>query len=74
MSMLRWMCDQTMMNRIKNQKFREKLGVPPISAKMRENKLRLFGHVHRKPFDALVRRIESITEEGKRSRGRLRRT
>ena len=37
---------------------------------MRENRLRWFGHVQRKPIEAPVRRIETIIVEGKRSRGR----
>ena len=41
---------------------------------MHENKLRLFGHVQRKDFDSPVRRVESITVEGKRSRGRTKKT
>ena len=40
MRMLRWMCGNTMMDRIRNQEFREKLGVALLFAKMRENKLR----------------------------------
>ena len=39
-NMLRWMCGNTIMDRIKNREFREKLGVVPLSAKMRENRLR----------------------------------
>ena len=74
MRMLRWMCGHTLMDRIRNQEFRDKLGVAPISGKMRENRLRWFGHVQRKTFDAPVRRVESIIVEGKRSRGRPRRT
>ena len=61
--MLRWMCDNTLMDRIKNHEFRDRLGVAPISAKVRENRLRWFGHVHKKTFDALVRRIKSIIIE-----------
>ena len=61
------------MNRIRNQEFKEELGVAPLSAKMRENMLRWFGHVQRKTHDASVRRIECIIVEGKRSRGRLKR-
>ena len=71
--MLRWMCGKTMMDRIRNQDFMEKLGVTPLSVKMRENRLRWFGHVQRKTHDAPVRSIECIIVEGKRSRGRPRR-
>ena len=74
MSMLRGMCDNTIMDKIRNQDFRKKLGVAPFSAKMCENKLRWFGHVQRKTHDAQVRRIKIIMVEGKRSRGRLKRT
>ena len=48
MHMLRWICGHTMIDRIKNQDFREKLEVAPQSAKMREKRLRWFGHVQRK--------------------------
>ena len=58
------------MEKIKNQEFREKPGVAPLSTKMRGNRLRWFGHVQRKPIEAPVRRIETIIMEGKRSRGR----
>lgn len=37
--MLRWMYSHTIMNRIKNQEFREKLKITLLPAKMRENKL-----------------------------------
>ena len=70
--MLRWMCGHTLMDRIRNQEFRDKLGVAPILEKMRERRLRWFGHVKRTTFDALVRRVESFIVEGKRSRGRPR--
>ncbi|CAO2842404.1 unnamed protein product [Amaranthus hypochondriacus] len=74
MRMLRWMCGKIMLDRIRNQEFRETLRVTPISAKMRENRLRWFGDVQRKTHDAPVRRIECIIVEGKRSRGRPKRT
>ena len=54
--------------------FRDELGVTPISGKICENRLRWFGHVQRKTLAAHVRRVESIIVEGKRSRGRPRRT
>ena len=68
------MCDNTMMDRIKNNEFREKLSVVPLSVKMCENKLRWFGHVKRKTVDSTVKRIESIIVECKRSRGRPKKT
>ena len=74
MRMQRWMCGYTITDRIENQKFREKLGVAPLSTKMLENRLRWFGHVKSKTYDAPVKRIESIIVEGKRCRGRPRRT
>ena len=72
--MLRWMCSKTMKDRIRNHVFREKLGIAPLSAKMRENKLRWFGHMQRKTHDAPVRRTECIIVEGKKNRGKPRRT
>ena len=58
--MLRWMCGHTLMDRIRNQEFRDKLGVAPIFRKMREYRLRWFGHVQRKTLAAPVTRVESI--------------
>ena len=40
--MLKWMCSHTMMDKIRNQKFGEKLGLAPLSAKIRENWLRWY--------------------------------
>ncbi|XP_057542495.1 uncharacterized protein LOC130820948 [Amaranthus tricolor] len=74
MKMLRWMCGNTIMDKIKNQEFREKLSVTPLSAKMRENRLKWFGHVQRKTVGRPVRRMESIIVEGKKSRGRHKKT
>ena len=54
--------------------FREKLGVVPLAAKMRKNRLRRFVPMQRKDFDSPVRKIESIIVEGKRSRGRPKKT
>ena len=70
MRMLRWVCGNTVMDQIKNQEFREKLDIAPLSAKMSENRLRQFENVQRKTVDSPVRRIENILVEGKRSRER----
>ena len=60
----------TIMNKINNQEFRFKLGVPLLFAKMCENRLRLYEHVHRRTIDSPIRRIKSIIVEDKKSRGR----
>lgn len=56
--MLRWMCGHTRKDRLRNEVIREKVGVASIEEKMRENRLRWFGHVKRRSGDAPVRRIE----------------
>ncbi|KAI8559840.1 hypothetical protein RHMOL_Rhmol04G0206200 [Rhododendron molle] len=37
------------------------VGVAPIAEKLRENRLRWFGHVYRRPEDAVVKRADMIT-------------
>lgn len=74
MRMLRWSCGRTMLDRIPNVVFRNELLVAPISEKLREGRLRWFGHVRRRRATAPVRRVESISVVGVRRRGRPRRT
>ena len=45
-----------------------------ISDKIREGRLRWFGHVRRRQNTAAVRAVETLVVEGKRSRGRPRLT
>ncbi|CAH9118493.1 unnamed protein product [Cuscuta europaea] len=73
--MLRWMCGHTRKDRLRNEVIRQKVGVAPIEDKMQESRLRWFGHVHRRPSDAPVRRLEGWGEESeKRGRGRPKQT
>ncbi|KAL6576380.1 hypothetical protein OROHE_000161 [Orobanche hederae] len=74
MRMLRWSCSRTMLDRIPNGVFRNALVVAPISAKVREGRLRWFGHVLRRQASAPVRRVKSLLVEGGRRRGRTRRS
>jgi len=53
----------------------ERVGVTPIVEKLVENRLRWFGHVERRPVDAVVRRVDQMEEsQVKRGRGRPRKT
>ncbi|KAE8726473.1 Glutathione reductase, cytosolic [Hibiscus syriacus] len=73
MRMLRWACGRTLWDMTSNSAIRMSLGVVPVAEKLREGRLRWFGHVlRRQPSDA-VRRVESITVDGARRRGRPRR-
>ena len=58
---------------MRNEDSRTKIGVASIKKKMRENCLRWFGHVRRRPTDAPVRRAERINlRQVKRAQGGLR--
>ncbi|XP_009759062.2 uncharacterized protein [Nicotiana sylvestris] len=71
MRMLRWMYGHTSLDRIRNEIIRDKVGVAPVEAKMREARLRWFGHVKRRSTDAPVRRCERLALGGeRRGRGR----
>ncbi|KAM2859996.1 hypothetical protein COP2_025345 [Malus domestica] len=75
MRMLRWMCGHTRKDKIRNEDIRGKVGVAEIEGKRRENRLRWFGHVQRRPTDAPVRRCDHGTEvQGRSGRGRPRKT
>jgi len=69
------MSGKTRHDRIRNDTIGEKVGVAPIVEKLVENRLRWFGHVERRPVDAVVRRVDQIEESHvKRGNGRPRKT
>ncbi|GJW21742.1 hypothetical protein Tco_0032364 [Tanacetum coccineum] len=70
MRMLRRTCGNTILDMIPNGVFRTYLRVVNIVYKMREGRLRWFGHVKRRPQSAPVRRVEPLTVNGARRRGR----
>ena len=75
MRMLRWMCGNTRRDKERNEDICIKIGVASIEEKMRENRLRWFGHVRRRPTDAPVRRVERIKiGQVKRAQGRPKKT
>ena len=65
------MCGFTRIDRVRNGVIRDLAKVAPIEEKMRESRLRWFGHVKRRSTAAPVRRCELIDlPDGKRGRGR----
>ncbi|XP_055808172.1 uncharacterized protein LOC129876703 [Solanum dulcamara] len=71
MRMLRWMCGHTRSDRIRNEAIRDKVGVASVEDKMREIRLRWYGHVKRRDTDTPVRRCERLVMDGyRRGRGR----
>ncbi|GJY75807.1 leucine-rich repeat-containing protein [Tanacetum coccineum] len=68
--MLKWTCGKTIFDMIPNGVFRTNLQVVTIVNKMREGRLRWFGHVKRRPQLAPVRIMEALIVDGARRRGR----
>ena len=65
------MCGYTRMDRVSNEVIRNLVKVAPIKDKLREIRLRWFGHVKRRSEDAPVRRCNNINiPRGKRGKGR----
>jgi len=58
--MIRWMCDHTRPDKIRNEVTRGKIGVKSIEDKIIEIRLRRFGYIRRRSIDAPVRRCEKI--------------
>ena len=58
--MLRWMCGKTKREKVSNERIRKIIEVAPIEEKMRENRLRWFGHIQRRPINVPVRKSDAI--------------
>jgi hypothetical protein len=72
MRMLRWAHGVTRLDHIRNDEIRQAFKVAPIQQKMREARLRWFGHVARASGDSVAGRALEINPEGRRRRGRPR--
>ena len=72
MRMLRWILGLTLRDKKRNADIRRILGVACITDKIREARLRWFGHVQRREEEDCVRRILDADVHGQRSRGRQR--
>lgn len=58
MRILRWTCGKTKSDRIGNETIHGTVGVVPIQNKLRENRLKWFGHIYHRPADAVVKKKE----------------
>ncbi|GJW28071.1 hypothetical protein Tco_0044946 [Tanacetum coccineum] len=67
---LRWTCSKTMLDMISNGVFRVELEVESIISKIRERRLRWFGHVRKRPQSTPVRRVEALGVDDLMRRGR----
>ena len=74
MRMLRWILGVTLRDRKRNDDIRRILGVACITDKVREARLRWYGHVQRREEDDCVKRIleANVGGQGQGSRGRQR--
>ena len=54
------MCGKIRMDKIRNEDIRSLVGVVLPENKMRENRLRWFDHIRRRPTNTPVRRMEKI--------------
>ncbi|VDO84305.1 unnamed protein product [Heligmosomoides polygyrus] len=68
--MLRWTAGVTRMDRIRTETILQKFGVAPIADKMREARLRWYGHVLRGKEDSVRKIGLNFEVTGKRPRGR----
>nr|GEW54618.1 polyprotein, putative [Tanacetum cinerariifolium] len=68
--MLSWAYGKTMLDMIHSEVYRAKLEVETIINKMREGRLRWFGHVRRRAQSAPLRKVEALVVDGLRRRGR----
>ena len=72
MRMLRWILGLTLEDRKRNDDIRRVIGVACITDKVREARLRWYGHIQRREEDDGVKRILEADVHGQRSRGRQR--
>ena len=69
MRMLRWILGITLKDMQRNENIRKRIGVACITDKIREARLRWYGHVERSG-DTSIRRAMKLEVHGLRSRGR----
>ncbi|KIH43262.1 hypothetical protein ANCDUO_26736 [Ancylostoma duodenale] len=70
MKMLRWMAGVMRLDRICNEDIRDRFGIAAISDKLRESRLRWYGHVSRAKEGTACEVGFDLEVPGKRPKGR----
>ena len=70
MRMLRWSLSLTRRDRVTNADIRKQMGVSPITDKMRETRLRWYGHIIRSDVNSVAKTALQLSPQGRRPRGR----
>ncbi|VDO82921.1 unnamed protein product [Haemonchus placei] len=69
MRMLLWACGWTRLDRVTNEEVRTAMQTAPVQLKMREQRVRWFGHVPRRLQSHSIREAMEFEVQGKRPRG-----
>jgi len=69
MTMVRWMCNVKVKDRVSSKEFREILGIDDIILILQQIRSRWYGHVLRKEDTGCVKKCMEYDVEGSRSRG-----
>ncbi len=72
MRMLRWITGVTLKDKIRSEDIRLKTGVADVKDKIKESRLRWYGHVKRSGDDSFLKNIMDAEVRGRRSQGRQR--
>lgn len=70
MRMLRWCLGLTRLDHVRNDVVRSRMGVAPIIEKMREGRMRWYGHVMRSCENSVAKAAMTMRPLGERPRGR----
>ena len=73
MRMLRWMCGATKLDKIRNERIRRTTNVGEITKKVKERRLKWYGHMMRREEHYVGRRAMVMKVQGRKKRGRPKR-
>ena len=74
MQMVRWMCNVSLRDRKSSEELRNRLHIPHIANVLRQKRLRWYGHMERMADENPVRQVLLVEVDGRRKRGRPRKT